>query len=183
MAKLSDDMAFNLPGGSGLDARWSRDPNSPNWLAPATQEIRFIGNPAHLAVTKRLKSSCKIVVVHGVDDATCQFKEKQELVENMQAAGLDVEPHFITKDDLDGKVFTSSGHALGNRTEIVFQVAGKYLEAGHAETSRTRSGPSDFERRDSLVTYPVTGGNYVISYEAGYPVGRFVRGDESVPSN
>ncbi|MGZ0167049.1 MAG: hypothetical protein ACKVII_24255 [Planctomycetales bacterium] len=89
---------------------------------------------------------------HEVDGATCQFKEKQELVENMQAAGLDVEPHFITKDDLDGKVFTSSGHALGNRTEIVFRVAGKYLEAGHTETSRTRSGPSDFERRDSLVT-------------------------------
>ncbi|MGZ0166369.1 MAG: DUF2920 family protein [Planctomycetales bacterium] len=183
MAKLSDDMAFNLPGGSGLNARWSQDPKSPNWLSPAAQEIRFVGNRAHLAVTKSLKSSCRIVVVHGVDDSTCQFKEKQELVANMQAAGLDVEPHFITKDDLDGKVFTSSGHALGNRTEIVFQVAGKYLEAGHAETSRTRSGPSDFERRDSQVTYPVTGGNYVISYEAGYPVGWFVRDGESVPSN
>jgi len=183
MAKLSDDMAFNFPGGSGLNARWSRDPKSPNWLSPAAQEIRFIGSPAHLAVTKRLKSSCKIVVVHGVDDATCQFKEKQELVENMQASGLDVEPHFITKADLDGKVFTSSGHALGNRTEIVFQVAGKYLEAGHAEASRTRSAPPDFERRDSPVTYPVTGGEYVISYEAGCPVGRFVPGSDTVPSN
>ena len=183
MAKLSDDMAFNLPGGSGLNARWSRDPTSPNWLSPAAQEIRFIGDPAHLAVTKRLKSSCKIVVVHGVDDATCQFKEKQELVENMQSAGLDVEPHFIAKDDVDGKVFTSSGHALGNRTEIVFRVAGRYLEAGHAETSRTRSGLSDFERRDLLVTYPVTGGNYVISYEAGFPVGRFVADSKTGLSN
>lgn len=179
MAKLSDDMAFNIPGKSGLNARWSRDPKSPNWLSPAAQEIRFVGNPAHLAVTKRLKSACKVVVVHGVDDATCQFAEKQELVENMQAAGLDVEPHFISKDDLDGKVFTSSGHSLGNRTEIVFQVAGKYLEAGHRGTSRQRRGTSDFEKGDSAIGYPVTGGEYVISYATGYPVGYFV--DEQWP--
>ncbi len=175
MSKLSDDVAFNLPGGSGLNARWSRDPENPNWLSPAAQEIRFIGNPAHLAVMKDLKNDCKIVVVHGVDDGTCRFEEKQELVANMHAAGLDVEPHFITKEDLDGKVFTSSGHALGNRTEIVFRVAGKYLEAGHSETSRQRSGPSDFENRDSTVSYPVTGGKYVISYAAGYPVATFVK--------
>ena len=174
MAKLSDDIAFNLPGGSGLNARWSQDPDSPNWLSPAAQEIRFIGNPAHLAVTKKLKNACKIVVVHGVDDATCPFEDKKELVENMQAAGLDVEPHFITKDDLDGKVFTSSGHALGNRTEIVFQVAGMYLEAGHRETSRRRRGTCDFEKGDAAIGYPVTGGEYVISYAAGYPVGYFV---------
>ena len=174
MAKLSDDIAFNLPGGSGLNARWSRDQDSPNWLSPAAQEIRFIGNPAHLAVAKQLKNACKIVVVHGVDDSTCPFEDKKELVENMQAAGLDVEPHFISKDDLDGKVLTSSGHALGNRTEIVFQVAGKYLEAGHRGTSRRRRGTSDFEKGDSAIGYPVTGGEYVISYAAGYPVGYFV---------
>jgi hypothetical protein len=173
MAKLSDDIAFNLPGGSGLNARWSRDPDSPNWLSPAAQEMRFIGNPAHLVVTKRLKSSCKVVVVHGVNDTTCPFEDKRELVDNMQAAGLDVEPKFLTNDDLDGKVFTSSGHALGNRTEIVFQVAGKYLESGHEDTSRRRMTPSDFERRDSVV-YPVTGGEYIVSYEHGYPVGEFL---------
>jgi poly(3-hydroxybutyrate) depolymerase len=174
MAKLSDDIAFNLPGGSGLNARWSRDPDSPNWLSPAAQEIRFIGNPAHLAVTRQLKNACKIVVVHGVDDTTCPYEDKKELVENMQAAGLDVQPHFITKDDLDGKVLTSSGHALGNRTEIVFQVAGKYLETGHRGTSRKRRGTSDFEKGDAAIGYPVTGGEYVISYAAGYPVSYFV---------
>lgn len=182
MAKLSDDIAFNLPGGSGLNARWSSDPDSRNWLSPAAQEIRFIGNPIHLAVTKRLKNACKIVVVHGVHDGTCRFEEKHELVANMQGAGLDVEPHFITKSDLDGKVFTSSGHALGNRTEIVFQVAGKYLEAGHAETTLRRKAPSDFERRDSVV-YPVTGGEYVVSYLRGYPVAKFVAGRSSDPTD
>ncbi len=174
MAKLSDDVAFNLPGGSGLNARWSQDPNSPNYLSPAAQEIRFIGNPSHLKVMRTLKNECKIVVVHGVDDGTCRFEEKQELVKNMQVAGLDVEPHFITKEDLDGKVFTSSGHALGNRTEIVFQVAGKYLEAGHFGTTRRRSRPSNFETPASTVIYPVAGGEYIISYAAGYPVASFV---------
>ncbi len=33
MAKLSDDIAFNLPAGSGLNARWRRDPDSLNWLS------------------------------------------------------------------------------------------------------------------------------------------------------
>ncbi|MBI1311708.1 DUF2920 family protein [bacterium] len=173
MAKLSDDIAFNLPGGSGLNARWSRDPDSPNWLSPADQELRFIAKSEHLTVMSRLKTATKIVVVHGVDDATCPFADKQELVANMQAAGLDVEPHFISNDDLDGTVFTSSGHALGNRTEIVFRVAGKYLEPG-AKTSLSRRRPTDFERRDAQVGYPVTGGEFVISYETGYPVGRFV---------
>ena len=173
MAKLSDDIAFNLPGGTGLNARWSRDPDSPNWLSPANQEIRFVSKPEHLSVLKRLKNATKIVVVHGVDDSTCPFADKQELVANMQAAGLDVEPHFITKDDLDGEVFTSSGHALGNRTEIVFRVAGKYLTPG-TKTTLLRRQKTDFERRDSSVGFSVTGGEFVISYEAGYPVGRLV---------
>lgn len=173
MAKLSDDIAFNLPGGSGLNARWSRDPESSNYLSPGAQEIRFIGNPVHLEVMKRLKGRCKVVVVHGVDDNTCPFEDKQELVANMQSAGIDVEPHFVSKDDLDGKVFTSSGHALGNRTEIVFRVAGKYLEVGH-KSSLSRRGRSDFDLRDTRVGYPVIGGEYVISYAAGYPVGHFV---------
>jgi sugar lactone lactonase YvrE len=173
MAKLSDDIAFNLPGGTGLNARWSRDPDSPNWLSPADQEIRFVAKPEHLSVLTRLKNAAKIVVVHGVDDSTCPFADKQELVANMQAAGLDVEPHFVTKDDLDGEVFTSSGHALGNRTEIVFRVAGKYLTPG-TKTTLLRRQKTDFERRDSSVGFPVTGGEFVISYEAGYPVGRLV---------
>ena len=72
---------------------------------------------------KQLGNSCRTIVVHGVDDTTCPFADAQELVANFQAAGLSVEPHFIAKKDLDGEVFTSSGHALGNRTKIVLQVA------------------------------------------------------------
>ena len=58
------------------------------------------------------------------------------MVGNMKGAGLDVEAHFIAKEHLDGKVFTSTGHALGNRTQIVFRVADKY---------RMASSPKDGE--------------------------------------
>ena len=173
MAKLSDDIAFDDPGGSGLNARWSREKSSPNYLSPAHQEIRFVGKPEHLAVMKRLRNPTKIVVVHGRDDRTCPFEDKVELVENMKAAGLDVEPHFLSKQDLDGKIFTSTGHALGNRTEIVFKVAEQYLAPERKKTSRRVRKPNDFERRDSF-GFPVTDGEFVISYSRGFPVGHFV---------
>lgn len=172
MKKLSDDIAFNLPGGTGLNARWSRDTASANYLSPDEQEIRFVGDARHLAAMKSLEPSSKIIVVHGADDATCPFADAKEMVANMQAADLDVEPHFITKDDLDGKVFTSSGHALGNRTEIVFQVAEKYL-ASNGALARRRSGLSDFDLREEL-RYETTNGQYVISYKTGVPISHFV---------
>jgi hypothetical protein len=171
MKKLSDDIAFNLPGGSDLDARWSQDPDSPNYLSADEQELRFVGHPQHLATLKSLPPTSKVIVVHGVDDTTCAYEDARELVANMQAAELDVEPHFITKDDLDGSVFTSSGHSLGNRTEIVFRVAEKYLAPDSPQALR-RNGPSDFDRREE-VCYDTTNGQFVISYASGVPVGVF----------
>ncbi len=177
MKKLSDDIAFNLPGGSKLNARWSRQPESPYFLSADEQEIRFVAHPEHLATRQRLGSRTKIVVVHGVDDHTCPIEDARELVANMQAASVDVEPHFITADDLDGAVFTSTGHSLGNRTEIVSLVAGQYLTPGDAQLLR-REGKSDFERREE-VRYTTATGAFVISYAAGFPVGRFEQGGSS----
>lgn len=172
MKKLSDDIAFHLPGGSGLNARWSRDTQSVNHLSVDEQEIRFIGFPAHLATMKSQNHHCKIIVVHGQDDTTCPFSDAKELVDNMRAAELDVEPHFVGMKDLDGKVFTSSGHALGNRTEIVMQVAGDYLKPDGKKAIR-RNGKTDFELREEI-QYPTTNGRFVISYATGTPVGTYV---------
>jgi len=171
MKKLSDDIAFNLPGGSSLNARWSRDAGSKNYLSIDEQELRFVGHPGHLAAMKQLGATSKIVVVHGTDDATCPYADDVQMVDLMKQAGLDVEAKFVTKADLDGAVFTSTGHALGNRTQIVLNVAGKYL-APDGENACRRSGPSDFERRESL-RYRTPNGEFVISYESGYPVARF----------
>ena len=179
MKKLSDDIAFNLPGGSGLDARWSRDPESASYLSNDEQELRFVGHPDHLQVMRMLGTSAKIIVVHGVDDATCPYADAVEMVANMQAATLDVEPHFVTKGDIDGAVFASTGHSLGNRTEIVFRVAGKYLSPDSPDLLR-RKTPSDFERR-AEVWYPTSRGRFVISYENGFPVGRFEAASATFP--
>ena len=172
MKKLSDDIAFNLPGGTLLNARWSRDVASSGYLSVDAQQIRFVGDPQHLTAMKAMQPTSKIIVVHGRDDATCPFADAQELVTNLQAAELDVEAHFIAQTDLDGKIFTSSGHALGNRTEIVFEVAGKYLNPD-SSTALRRSGPSDFERRED-VQYHTPNGRFVISYAKGYPEGSFL---------
>ncbi|MGI8978067.1 MAG: DUF2920 family protein [Pirellulaceae bacterium] len=178
MKKLSADIAFHLPGSSDLDARWSRDPKSANYLSPDAQDIRFAAHPQHLALMKQLGNSCRTIVVHGMDDTTCPFADAEELVANFQAASLAVEPHFIDKKDLDGEVFTSSGHALGNRTKIVLQVAGKYLSPGGPELL-VRPGNSDFDLRDELVRFKTPGGEFVISYAAGFPVGRFEASEET----
>ncbi|MDA1232966.1 MAG: alpha/beta fold hydrolase, partial [Planctomycetota bacterium] len=171
MKKLSDDIAFAMPGGSDLNARWSRDPASPNHLKIDEQELRFVGHPLHLAEMKRLCATSKILVVHGVDDRTCPFEDAVEMVDLMKAAGLDVEPHFITKDEIDGKVFSSTGHSLGDRTQIALKLAGKYLKSS-GEHSLRRSGDSDFDRRESI-RYLTGNGGFVISYDQGFPVGRF----------
>ncbi len=171
MAKLADDIAFGLGGRSRLNAGYDPGPESPRYLNPDSQAIRFVGHPAHAAVMKELGNTCKLISVHGVDDASCPVEDKRELTRNLAAAGLDVEPHFVTSADIDGAVFKSTGHSLGDRTEIVRKVAEDYL-APDGPNALRRNGPADFELRDA-VRYPTPTGAYVISYAEGYPVARF----------
>lgn len=171
MKKLSDDVAFQLPGGSDLNARYVRDPAHPYHLSPDHQELRFLGNREHLQVQKQLGATARIVTVHGQEDATCPFPDAVEMVDAMRAAGISVEPHFLRRDDLDGKIFTSAGHSLGDRTQIVLKVAGKYLRPGEAE-SLERKTPSDFERREAI-RFPTSQGAIVIDYREGFPIGRY----------
>ena len=172
MAKLSDDIAFHLPGGSTLNARYSSDPDSDRYLTKDDQALRFVGHPDHVKTMKALGNTAKLIVVHGVTDASCPVEDAREMAANMQAAGLDVEPHFITQDQVDGKVIKSTAHALGDRTLILFKYADKYLLADSPD-AQVREGPSDFELRDDKVRYQTPNGCFVISYEHGFPVGRF----------
>ena len=174
MKKLSADIAFNLPGGSNLNARWQRDPKHPYYLSVDDQELRFVGHPLHLARQRELGSRSRILIVHGVDDRTCPFEDATELAANLKQAGLDVIPHWIDKTRIDGQAFTTTGHSLGNRTEIVIRVAGDWL-LPDSETRLIRTGPTDFELADEQVRYATTNGAYIVSYKQGYPVLRFER--------
>lgn len=170
MTRLTDNIAYGLPGGPDLDARYSADPARPDYLSLDEQELRFVGHPGHLEQMRAAGTCSKIIVVHGVEDPT--YADALEMVEWMRVGGIDVEPQWITAERVDGKIFTTTGHALGDRTQIVFEVAGKYLRPG-SEQLRVRTGPSDFERGETL-RYATSGGAFEVSYERGYPVGRFV---------
>jgi hypothetical protein len=89
----------------------------------------------------------------------------------MQRVGLDIVPVWVTKEMVDGKVFTTTGHALGDRTLILQDVAGKWLRCDGPEALE-RKTPTDFERREDI-RYVTSDGVYVISYAEGFPVGRF----------
>lgn len=175
MASLTDDMAFNLPGGSTANARFSRDKSSPAYLAPGMQEIRDLGNPAHLALAARLGNHCKVVVIHGEEDQSCLASDKRRVVQAMREAGLDVEPHIISKADVDGKLIKNDAHSIGNRTELLIHFAGEYMSPGSAKMCRL-NGPSDFERNE-IITYPTTDGQYRISFKNGAPTLTFKTGN------
>lgn len=173
MKKLTNDIAFNEPGGSSLNARWSPDPADRNYLTSDAQAIRFLGNPGHLRIMKTLGTEAKVITVHGQTDSTCPFEHAKEFASNASAAGLKIESHFIGADDVDGAVFTNTGHGLGDRTEIVFRVAGKFLDP-NSNTAIRRHGPTDFEIADQ-VTYPTPNGKYVINYQNGIATLQFRR--------
>ena len=164
MKKLTDDIAYNLPGGSSLNARYVREPMHPFYLSPDRQGLHDLGHSAHLAVMKQLGCTAKIFTVHGVDDQACGNADT--FAANMSASGLDFTYVRVTKELVDGKIFTTTGHALGNRTAIVRHVAGEVLK-----TVR-RTGLTDFERKEDI-RYPTANGAWVVSYAKGWPEGRF----------
>lgn len=174
MARLSDDIAFGLKQHSSLNARYSPDPESPNYLNPDAQAIRDPGHPAHAATMKSLGNTCRVISVHGVDDTSCPVEDKRRMIENLKTAGLDAVGHFITEDDVDGSTVQNTGHALGDRTAIVLRFAKSLLQPDGPDALR-RAGRPDFEQRDASVRYATPNGVYVIDYGTGYPVGRFER--------
>jgi len=171
-ARLIDDIAYGLPGGSKLNAGYSQDPNQKTFLTPDAQTIRFVGYPKHVRQMHKLGNRCKLITVHGTTDSYNPIKNKREMVAEMKATGLDVEPYFLTEDLLDGVAFKTTGHALGDRTQIVFKVADRYLLLESPE-KLLRQGKTDFELRDELVRYETPGGQYIVSYKKGAPSVRF----------
>ena len=174
MAELNNDIAYDLEGGSRLNAGYSRDPESPRFLSKDSQELRRIGNRKHLSTIKALGNSAKVVVVHGLGDTVCPVKDKQKMVRRMRKARFDVEPHFISEKEVDGTIFKDTGHSLGDRNRILFHVADRYLKPDSPDAIR-RTGATDFEAPGNPVRYATKHGSFVISYAPGYPIARFER--------
>ncbi len=171
-ARLNDDVAFGLPGGSKLNAGYSNEPSKETYLSEDAQAIRYAGFPDHLRLMHHLGNRCKLIVVHGTTDAYNSIEDKREMVYAMKEIGLDVEPYFLTEEMLDGVAFKTTGHALGDRTQIVFKVADRYLLPTSPD-KLLRQGKTDFQLQDELVRYTTAGGEFVISYKEGAPSVRF----------
>lgn len=178
MAKLNDDFAFGLPGGTKIDAGYSRDPRKPNYLSPDQQAIRCPGDLGHLKTMKALGNSSKIIVIHGVDDIACPVSDAREMVANMRAAGLNIGPHFVTQADCNGQPFKDTGHNLADRTKVALHFGDEFINPTSPKL-KVRPGPCDFKRRDEQVQFKTPNGHFIISYAKGYPVGRFERSSAS----
>lgn len=176
MKRLSDDIAFGLPGGSSLNARYSRVPSDPAYLSPDRQQLHDLANLDHLRILRALGSKTRLITVHGREDTTCPFADAEQFATNARAAGFEVETWFIGAEDLDGDLFADAGHSLGDRTRILHHVAGRYLRP-NAPDSLRRSGATDFDRRE-VIRLSTTNGAYEVDYRYGIPIGRRV---ESIP--
>jgi hypothetical protein len=168
MAKLNDDIAYGLHGGSLLNAGYSRDPESERYLSPDAQAIRDNGHAQHLTRMRALGNSAKVVVVHGAEDTACPTADVHAMLEAYKTAGIDHDAHIIDTARIDGDPYKNTGHSIGDRTRILIDVADTYLDP-HAPTCARRKGPTDFERKDDVVQYPGQDGTYIVSYTDGHP--------------
>ncbi len=159
MPGLTNDIAF---GRGHLNAGYSNDPLSPKFLSQAMQEIRDPGHLAHLKQQKSVNPNNKVVIVHGQDDQACSVTDKITIFQNMIRAGFRPSGHFLTESDVDGKIITTSGHALGNRLLIIKQFAGIFLEE-NGEFAAATAQTNDFTRAGK-VEFPCTGGKYIVDF-------------------
>ena len=169
MACLSDRIAYGEAG--RLNALYSRDPKHPFYLSPAAQEIRDLGNSAHLALQYAANPANQVVIVHGLDDDYCPVTDKITVFRNMIAAGFRPEGHFLTRNQVDGIIVTTTGHQIGDRAYVIAQFGKDYM-AEHGEHILSLRDPDDFDR-GKVVVYPVTGGEYRIDFSCGAPEIRF----------
>lgn len=164
MPGLLDSIAFGTGEGTSLNAGYSKDPASPAFLSPDMQEIRDFGNYEHCKLLHAANPNLKVVIVHGVTDASCPVVPKIGQFQQMVRAGLDVDGHFLTDFDVDGRAVTNTGHPVGDREQVVVKYADEYLKSD-GKFARATAGPSDFTRGGTF-EYPTTNGKYVVDFTA-----------------
>ena len=167
MPGLTNDIAFGV---GKLNAGYSKDPSSPKYLTPAMQEIRDPGHPGHLRIQREANPDNQVVIVHGLDDTSCNPADKMLVAASMVRAGFRPDTHFLTQADVDGKIVTTTGHAIGDRPEIIAKFGGPYI-AEKGAFVKLNPGQSDLDSNREVV-FPVTGGRYVVSFR-GAPTIRF----------
>jgi hypothetical protein len=127
------------------------------------REIRDFGHPLHCRLLHEANPALKIVIVHGVEDASCPVLPKILQYHNMLAVGLDVDAHFLTQFDVDGVAVTTTGHPVGDREQVVIKYADVYMRED-APLAKSTAAPSDFTRRGTF-DYPTGKGKFTITFD------------------
>jgi poly(3-hydroxybutyrate) depolymerase len=174
MPGLIDAMAYGTGEGTHIDAGYSHDPDSPYHLTESMRRIRDFGDAEHCALLAAANPALKLVIVHGVDDASCPVVPKMKQFARMTGAGMDVDGRFLTEVDVDGYAVTTTGHPVGNRDRVVMKYADDYMLPEGRLAKRTEQ-ENDFQRGGSF-EYPTDNGRFVLNYE-GYPTVAFVAND------
>jgi predicted esterase len=175
MPGLTDDIAF---GKGGLNAGYSKDPNSRAYLTQDMQEIRDPGHPQHLAVQHRANRANKVIIVHGLDDRYCAAVDKTAIYKNMLAAGFRPDGHFLTKWHLGRGGIESTGHRIGSRLKVIQHYGDDYFTPYPAgRLAAETKGKNDFEAKGQVI-YPTTNGKYTIDYANGPPTISFSKTDK-----
>lgn len=118
-------------------------------------EIREIADDRHLAIMRRRKNKAVVGFVAGAEDTIATYA--QTVMAHLDMALSGIETYFVGV--YPGVIFfpfQDAGHSLGDRTYITQTYAGPVFAA-------TTKNKTDFERR-SEISFPVTGGAYVVKY-------------------
>jgi len=170
MAALTDEIAF---GECELNAGYSRDKKSPCFMSEDMQEIRDLGNPAHLLAQYKANPKNKVLIVHGLDDKTC-CTYKIKIFHNMVNAGFHPDGHFLTQwNVVNQQSVGNTEHSIGNRLAVIQEFGDDYLlPSPRGALAVQTSCKNDFER-SAKVIYPTKNGRYVVDYSQGTPSIKF----------
>ncbi len=176
MPGLIDAMAFGTGEGTHIDAGYSRDPGNAYFLTEDMRRIRDFGDSEHCALLAAANPGLKIVIVHGVDDASCPVAPKMEQFARMTAAGMNVDGRFLTEIDVDGYAVKTTGHPVGTRDRVVMKYADDYMLPEGRLARRTQQ-ENDFQR-GGVFEYPGSDGTFEINFE-GYPKIEYIAREET----
>ena len=176
MPGLIEAMAFGTGEGTHINAGYSRDPESQYFLTEDMRRIRDFGDSEHCALLAEANPGLKVVIVHGVDDASCPAVPKMEQFARMTAAGMDVDGRFLTEVDVDGYAVKTTGHPVGARDRVVMKYADDYM-LPEARLPKLTEQENDFQR-GGVFEYPGDDGTFAISFE-DYPTIEYIPHEET----
>jgi len=104
-----------------------------------------------------LGTECNLIIYQGINDNLVNYHEKAKLAEIIETSSF----HLITKKDIDGRAFGSTGHGLGSDHLQLFSLA--YTQNNFKFPSLMDTGLDDVSFKTNL-------SRCHINYNRGLPI-------------